>query len=363
MKNVARGIFWWPNLDKDIEKGMKDCEMCATTQADPRKAPLHPWQWPEKPWKRVHIDYAGPFLGSMFLVAVDAYSKWVEIIPTTNSSALTTINVLMTMFSRYGLPEHLVSDNAAIFTSEEFEQFTKVNGVKHIKSAPYHPATNGLAERMVKSFKSAMKSATNDRGTIHTKLAKFLLSYRNAPHSTTGVSPATLMFGRKLRTKLDMLHPDTRAKVAHNQSRQVASHSQANPTSYAKGDPVLARDYRGQQRWQHAKISSQQGPRNFTVDVSPGKHWKRHADQLTKDATQVDDCESTPAIDSTDDTTHEEREIPPSPKSVDLPKAKDPPPSPKAATPTQVSSPHRQKSTVTRAGRTINPPRYLQNYV
>ena len=86
----------------------------------------------------------------------------------------------MTMFSRYGLPEHIVSDNAPNFTSEEFQHFLKVNGIRHIKSAPYHPATNGLAERMVKTFKTAMKSAETNRGTIHMKIAKFLSAYRNA---------------------------------------------------------------------------------------------------------------------------------------------------------------------------------------
>lgn len=58
------------------------------------------------------MDYAGPFQGSVFLVKVDAHSKWIEVIPTSNTTVTTTLKTLMTMFARYGVPELLVSDNA-----------------------------------------------------------------------------------------------------------------------------------------------------------------------------------------------------------------------------------------------------------
>ena len=193
-------------------------------------------------------------------MAVDAHSKWVEIILTTNITATTIIDILMTMYARYGIPEQLISDNAPTFTSEEFHRFITCNGIKHIKGAPY--------QRMVQSFEAAMKSAQNDGGTIHTKLAKFLISYRNAPHSTTGESPETLMFGHKLRTKLDLMLPDIKNKVLRNQSTQVSAHSDANPVSYEVGDSVLARNYRGKDRWRRAIISAKQGSRtSYTVDV------------------------------------------------------------------------------------------------
>ncbi|GFR96761.1 polyprotein [Elysia marginata] len=163
---------------------------------DPPLTPLHPWQFPEKPWQRIHIDYAGPFLNQIFLVIVDAHTKRVEIIPTTMSTTSTTVNILGTIFARFGIPEQVVSDNGPQFTSEEFKTFMYTNNIRHVRSAPYHPATNGIAERMVQSFKNAMKAAKHDKGTIHVKLARFLLAYRNAPYSTTGVTPATLMFGK-----------------------------------------------------------------------------------------------------------------------------------------------------------------------
>ena len=88
MKGIARGVVWWPGLDTDIESQMKSCQKCQTNQKAPASAPLHPWEWPTQPWTCLHIDYAGPFKGKMFLVVEDAHSKWleVEMVPSASSS-------------------------------------------------------------------------------------------------------------------------------------------------------------------------------------------------------------------------------------------------------------------------------------
>ena len=117
------------------------------------------------------------------------------------------LEVLRSTFARYGLPEHVVSDNGPQFTSTDFETFMKVNGIKHIKTAPYHPASNGEAERFVQTFKNSLKASKNEEGSLNTKLSRFLLMYRNMPNSTTGVSPAELFIKRPFRTRLDLLRP------------------------------------------------------------------------------------------------------------------------------------------------------------
>ena len=80
-------------------------------------APLHPWEWPEKPWFRIHIDHAGPVKGQLFLIVVDAYSKWIEVYPTSSTSATATIEKLRQAFATHGLPEMVVSDNGSGYTS------------------------------------------------------------------------------------------------------------------------------------------------------------------------------------------------------------------------------------------------------
>ena len=102
----------------------------------PAHAPLHPWEWPRKPWQRVHVGYAGPFQGTMFLIIMDVHSKWPEVIRTQSTTSAKTFEILRSVFARNGLPEILVSNNGLQFTSEEFDQFTKTNGIKHLKSAP-----------------------------------------------------------------------------------------------------------------------------------------------------------------------------------------------------------------------------------
>ena len=149
LKAIARSYVWWPHLDQDLEKLAKSCTQCQSYRNMPAAAPLHPWLWPSKPWQRIHIDYAGPIDGKMMLVVVDANSKWPEVTPMSSSTTQATIEGLRRLFAAYGLPQQLVSDNGPQFTSAEFAVFLRKNGVKHIYSSPYHPSTNGLAERFV----------------------------------------------------------------------------------------------------------------------------------------------------------------------------------------------------------------------
>ena len=116
------------------------------------------------------------------------------------------------MFARWGLPEQLVSDNGPQFIAMEFEVFMRENNIKHMRGAPYHPSTNGQAERFVQTFKKALKASQGHHTEQH-RLDRFLLAYRNAPHALTGQAPAALMMGRRLRMRLDVLRPDLRKKV------------------------------------------------------------------------------------------------------------------------------------------------------
>ena len=142
MKMLARQYVWWPGIDKEIENNVKSCIPCQESRKAPPQAPLHPWEWPEKPWVRIHVDYPGQFMGHMFLVIVDAHSKWMEVYPTTSSSLQVTIEKLRMCFASLGLPEELVSDNGPSFVSEEFQQFMKNNGIQHICTSLHHPSSN-----------------------------------------------------------------------------------------------------------------------------------------------------------------------------------------------------------------------------
>ena len=105
-------------MSEDQEKPVQECAHCQESQHLPAPAPLHPWGWPEEPWVRLHLDYAGPFQGQMFLVLVDAYSKWMEVMPVGAATAAGTIAKLRHVFAVHGLPEKIVTDNGPQFTSQ-----------------------------------------------------------------------------------------------------------------------------------------------------------------------------------------------------------------------------------------------------
>ena len=87
MKALARSYMWWKGIDQDIESQSKSCKPCQEHKLNPPSAPLHIWQWPTAPLKRIHIDFAGPFQGKMFLIIVDAHSKWPEVIIMSSTTA------------------------------------------------------------------------------------------------------------------------------------------------------------------------------------------------------------------------------------------------------------------------------------
>ena len=104
LKALARCYVWWPGMDLQIEKLVKGCPTCQQHQSRPAGAPPHPWEHPVAPWQRVHIDYAGPLNGEMFLLLVDAYSRWLEVAKVKSASSAGTIRELRRIFATHGLP-------------------------------------------------------------------------------------------------------------------------------------------------------------------------------------------------------------------------------------------------------------------
>ena len=154
MKSLARMHVWWPKIDEHIETHSNQCISCQENSREPTRAPILTWEDPTDPWKNLHIDFAGPFEGSMWLIVIDAATKWPEVIKMNNdTTAERTIEILLSLFSRFGLPNQIVSDNGPQFISDVNHQFCTNNGIRRTLVAPYHPRSNGEAERFVQSFK------------------------------------------------------------------------------------------------------------------------------------------------------------------------------------------------------------------
>ena len=214
---------------------------CQTHKNRPSSAPLHPWEWPNRPWSRLHVDYAGPFLGRMFLEVIDAHSKWMDAYPVNTSTPMATIEKLCHSLAIHGLPETLVSDKGTCFTSHEFEVFMKKNGIRHIRSAQFHPATNGLAERAVQTLKHGLKKTLG--GTLETRLQRFLSTYPVTPQTTMGVSPSELLSNRKVRTRLDLVQPCVETRVVQRQMQQKLNHDHGVVREFRVGDAVNVKNF------------------------------------------------------------------------------------------------------------------------
>ena len=111
MKSLARLHVWWPSITTDIETTVQSCTNCAVMARDPLKVHLHSWNFPRKPWQRLHLDFAGPFRGKVWLILIDAYSKWPEVHAMTETTSEATIQQLRKIFAVHGLPEQLITDN------------------------------------------------------------------------------------------------------------------------------------------------------------------------------------------------------------------------------------------------------------
>ena len=279
MKALSRMYVWWPGISADIEKSVRLCHQCQEMQPTPPVAPLNPWRWPSRPRARLHLDFAGPFEGKYILIGIDAHSKWIEATCTQSTSSSAVIEVLRSLFARFGLPETIVTDNGAGFVSQEFEEFLRKNGVKYTTSAPYHPASNGLAERAVQIVKKGLKKEVS--GTFSMRLAKVLFTYRITPQSTTSTSPAVLLLGRRPRTRLDLLKPNIAERVERKQEDPKTRHDKkAKSRTFHVGNHVFVKNFGAGNKWLPGQIVKMSGPVSFLVELEDGRCRRCHQDHL-----------------------------------------------------------------------------------
>lgn len=281
-KSIARSYVWWPLLDNQIENLCKNCNACNAVRQLPPKSSLHVWKWPDNVWERLHIDFLGPIANHKYLVVIDAHSKWLEMFKMQNTTAQTTITALRSLFSRFGIPKYIVSDNGPPFCSSELNAYFQINGITHICTTPYHPASNGQAENAVKTTKNFIKKFLYENKNVDVGLQRFLFDYRNTEHATTLKSPAELMFGRRLRCRLDLLKPRTADIVKNNQNKQIKNYG-GKKREVKIGEDVLVRDFSNSKRpgWIRGNVSNQTGDVNYEISVDDKTNkFRRHIDQI-----------------------------------------------------------------------------------
>ena len=278
MKALARSYVYWPSMDADIQELAKSCPACNLAAKLPPRVDPCPWPRSTEPWSRIHVDFAGPINSQHFLIITDACSKWPDIFPMETITSTNTVAVLRRLFSSFGNPKILVSDNGPQFNSHIFDEFCRKNGIQHIYTPPYHPQSNGQVERFVDTFKRALAKSQGE-GNILERIDRFLLQYRCTPHPSLpeNRTPAEIMFGRRIRTTFELLSPVNRSfEDLYTQGENY----RPKRKPFKVGDKVYATDYRRtSNRWAAGVVTKTIGNVMYEVKVDQ-MLWRRHINQL-----------------------------------------------------------------------------------
>ncbi|KAJ8018643.1 hypothetical protein HOLleu_43268 [Holothuria leucospilota] len=294
-KQRLRTKVWWPGVDREIEKKCKTCHGCQVVGSGPNPDPIQTTPFPTMPWQHLAADLMGPLPdGSYLFVVVDYFSRYfeVDILRVTTSEKL--IKSLEVMFSRYGYPETIKTDNGPNFVSAEFESYLKTCDIGHRKTTPYWPQANGEVERQNRTLLKALKIAQVEGKDWKSELNTFLLAYRSTPHSTTGMSPSELLFNRKIRTKLPELSEvrenisvsDRDAEMKQKYKDYCDNKRSTKENQISVGEKVLV------QQDKENKLSPMFNPEPFkvvekhntqvTVQSPQGVRYKRNASHLKR---------------------------------------------------------------------------------
>ena len=277
MKSLARSHIWWPKMDADIELCVRNCGMCQDSANMPQASALHPWEWPGRPWFRLHIDYASPIQVKWIFVIVDAHSRYIDTHVSSPSSAVTE-RMLRRTFATHGSPHVVISDNASSFTCKEFSRFCALNGIKHVRCAPYHPSLNGLVECAVQTIKSGLKKVAGD---LEMRSLCVLTRYCLFPQSTTGQSPAMVLMGCQPRSRLDLVYPDLSTQVITkiDNAKRMTDKNRVERMFHI-GDTISVVNFQGRPKWLGGDLQEQLGPLTFRVWLEDGRLWKGHVDHI-----------------------------------------------------------------------------------
>ena len=188
----SKSSVWWPGISSAIEDMIQRCPVCVR-DAELHHEPLMSTALPQYPWQMLGSDLF-ELKGTSYLLVVDYFSRYPEVIRLTSTTSAAVITALKSMFSRHGIPECFRSDNGPQYSSSEFGDFAKKYGFEHNPSSPRFPQSNGLADRTVKTVKQLLAHSAD--------LSMALLNYRATPLPWCDRSPAELLMGRRIRSTL-----------------------------------------------------------------------------------------------------------------------------------------------------------------
>ena len=220
--SLLKERFWWPGMSRALFRAVSTCGRCKQYKAKGQLPPMNPILCTE-PMELVHIDYVGmevtvaakekPVVKHV-LVIVDHFTRYVQVYVTKNHTARTTARVLYNnYFSVFGFPQRLMSDQGTEFCGKVISTMCSLLGIEKIRTTPYHPQTNGSAERVHQTLQRMIgKLDPEKRKKWPYHIGSILIGYNATRSMVTGFSPYFLMFGQRPQLPIDLLFPTDRAQ-------------------------------------------------------------------------------------------------------------------------------------------------------
>ncbi|CAC5369008.1 unnamed protein product [Mytilus coruscus] len=208
---------------------------------------------PDAPWTYISMDFCGPFPSGHFLMVImDEYSRYPVVETLTTISAKAVIPLLDKVFSTFGIPNIVKTDNGSPWQGKEFRDFATYMGFTHRKITPLWPQSNAECERFMRSIGKSIRAAHTQHKNWKQEMFTFLRNYRATKHATTDVSPAKLLFGRNIKTKLPTITPkyqdneirETDKRKKDKMKNYADTRRNAEPSDLKIGDTVLVRQHK-----------------------------------------------------------------------------------------------------------------------
>ncbi|CAI6377683.1 unnamed protein product [Macrosiphum euphorbiae] len=279
----AKQIIYWPGMFNEIEQFINNCNTCNKFQNSNKKSPLIPHEVPNYPYEKVGADILS-FEGTDYLVIVDYYSKWFDLIKLKYKTASEIIKKSKQIFSTHGIPKTFIADNMP-FNSSEFITFSKTWNFTVVTSSPHYPQSNGLAERTVQTSKKLLKKALEEGCDVEA----MLLEYRCTPIISLQASPAELLFSRILRTKLPIANKLLEPRLQHKVQTKLKAFQQKYKSNYDKTATKKETQFKpntniliqNNKVWLPGKvIAKANAPRSYLVENNNGTIIRRNTKHL-----------------------------------------------------------------------------------
>ena len=212
MVSLLKPYFYWPNLSRDCQKFVRECEQCQRAdKATPRHNTIVQREVVTQPFQDIACDIVGPFPtavgGFKYLVTcTDNATRWPEAVPIRSTTARVIISSLTDIFVRCGFPVRLTTDNGSQFAGKAFAKWLRDKGIRHVRSTPYHPQGNGVVEQFHRILNGIVTKTTEMKGNWAKVVPMALYFVRCTPSTTTGISPFLATHGWEPQTPLQVLY-------------------------------------------------------------------------------------------------------------------------------------------------------------